>query len=170
MPVQNIVEFYSQARDLILTFNSFVEKHALQSRVKADHFCYKCADSQTFELIRKILETESVFVYQSIISKRRIAIIKLKNGIETSVGILDLLELSDQKPDNSQVNSFDHVEVYPIGESYESLVESIVKGGEEVVEVKRPHHTTHDLMLSEQFSLKFTHGPLLEKIKADEMV
>ncbi len=170
MPINNITDFNSQSQSLISDFNNFIQKHNLQLRVKADHFCYKCGDSDTFESIRKILENESVFVYQSIISQRRIAIIKLKKGIETSAGTLDLLELSDQKPDNSQKNSFDHVEIYSLNETYEELVASIIADGEKVVEAKRPHHTTHDLMMSEQFSLKFTRGPLIEKIKSDEMV
>lgn len=170
MPIQNIADFYSQSQDIISAFNNFIEKHNLQSRVRADHFCYKCADSATFEALRKILETESDFIYQSIISQRRIAVIKLKKGIETSAGPLHLLELSDQKPDNSQVNSFDHVEICAVNESYENLVESVIQRGENVIEVKRPHHTTHDLMIAERFSLKFSRGPLIDKIKAEEMV
>ncbi len=169
-PISSLSDFYSHARDLVSAFDSFVEKHSLQSRVKADHFCYKCSDAEIFESVRRILENESIFIYQSIISQRRIAIIKLKRGIETSAGILDVLELSDQKPDNSQKNSFDHVEIYPINETYEELISSVASNGEDIIEVKRPHHTTHDLALTEQFSLKFTRGPLIEKIKKEEML
>ncbi len=170
MPINNITDFYSQAQDLVVAFNNFIERQNLQSRVRVDHFCYKCGDMATFESIRKILESESVFIYQSIISQRRIAIVKLKKGIETAAGVLDVLELSDQKPDNSQKSSFDHVEIYPVQETYEELIASVMASGEKVIGVKRPHHTTHDLALSEQFSLKFTHGPLIEKIKKEEML
>lgn len=170
IPIKNLTDFYTHAQDLVPVFNEFIARNTLQERVRVDHFCYKCGDSETFESLRRILESESTFIYQSIISQRRIAIIKLKRGIETSAGTLNLLELSDQKPDNSQKDSFDHVEIYPTKESYEELVESVIKNGERVAEVKRPHHTTHDLMISEQFSVKFTHELLLEKIKRDEMV
>ncbi|MEN9649774.1 MAG: hypothetical protein RL094_741 [Candidatus Parcubacteria bacterium] len=168
--IKTIQDFYNQSSSLITTFNTFIEKNSLESTVLVDHFCYKCGSSETFESIRKLLESESYFIYQSIISNRRIAVIKLKKGIETTCGTLWFLELSDQKPDNSQINSFDHVEILGNGVSYEELVNSLTEKGENVIETKRPHHTTHDIELSDKFSVKLSRVPLINKIKTEEMM
>jgi predicted metalloenzyme YecM len=122
-----------------------------------------------FEALREVFETESDFVYQSIISGRRIAIIKLKKGIETRAGVLQYLELSDQKPDNSQRNSFDHIEIYPIALSYKELITRLESGGVSLVRVERPHHTTYDSKLGDYYSVKLTERALVDKIRNKEM-
>jgi hypothetical protein len=79
------------------------------------------------------------------------------------------VELSDQKPDLSQKSGFDHIEIVPRGLSYEELVQKIRDTGSLLEEVKRPHHTTHDLTLESGFGVKLSHGPLIEKIRNEEM-
>ncbi|MFA6018455.1 MAG: VOC family protein [Patescibacteria group bacterium] len=101
--------FFDLAIPSVEAFNAWAEKYAPDAT--ADHICYKCADSTEFEAIRKMFEFESAFIYQSIVSKRRIALIKFLVPIKTALGSIDLLELSDQKPDNSQTSGFDHIEM-----------------------------------------------------------
>ncbi len=115
-----------------------------------------------------MLENESEYIYQSIISKRRIAIVRLKRGIETSLGTINFLELSDQKLDNSQTDGFDHIEVYALLRTYHEMVEELAVS-EVVVKVERPHHTTHDIDIGEGFIFRCTEGPLIEKIKETEI-
>jgi hypothetical protein len=134
-----------------------------------DHICYKCGSTEDFERIRAIFESESHFIYQSIISKRRIAIVKFKKGIDTILGPIYYLELSDQKPDGSQVNGFDHIEIFPTTGSVEELSDHISGKGITVVKVERPHHTTYDLEIGEGYAIKLTTEPLVEKIKREEM-
>lgn len=165
-----IEEFYLESNRLVEKFNSFVDRNKLQDYTLADHICYKCGDSKTFESIRKILENESAFIYQSIISKRRISIIKFKNGIETALGPIFYLELSDQKPDGSQLSGFDHIEIYPKGISYEELIKRLENSGEKLVKVERPHHTTYDIVLEGNLSVKLSQEPLINKIKREEMI
>lgn len=165
----SIEDFYTQAQKYVAFFDAFAQKHALADRALADHICYKCDSTQEFERMRALLEHESAYVYQSIISKRRISYIKFKRGIETTLGTILFLELSDQKLDGSQKSGFDHIEAYPTQESYEEFVREFEKS-EKVVKVERPHHTTHDIDIGEGFLFRCTRGSLLEKIKAEEML
>ncbi len=106
--IKTLEEFYTEAEKSTRSFDNFAHKHSLQGKTGADHICYKCDSKESFDNIRALLEFESEYVYQSIISKRRIAYIKLKSGISTALGEINFLELSDQKPDGSQKNGFDH--------------------------------------------------------------
>lgn len=158
-----------EASPFISMFNDFASKHSLEKRGKADHICFKCGSSSSFEAIRSMFEKDSAFVYQSIISKRRIAIIKLPQGIETLLGEIVYLELSDQKPDGSQKDGFDHIEVYPLTLTYLDMIEEL-RRKERIVEVIRPHHSTHDIEIGKGFLFRCTEGPLIEKIKKEEML
>ena len=160
--------FYAEAEATIPAFNSFADKHSLSGLTKADHICYKCSSKESFENIRTMLESQSEYMYQSIISKRRIAYIKMKKGIKTTLGTIFFLELSDQKPDGSQFEGFDHIEVYPTSFSYNEMVGELEKS-EKVIKVERPHHTTHDVELENGFIFRCTAEQLIEKIKLTEM-
>lgn len=166
--IKSIGDFYKGSESYIALFNEFAKKHSLVGRAEADHICYKCASSESFERIRKIFENECEYLYQSIISGRRIAIIRFKKGIESLLGTIHFLELSDQKPDNSQREGFDHIEAYPVGRTYDEMVGEF-EATEQVVQVVRPHHTTHDIDIGGDFLFRCTHGPLIEKIKNTEM-
>lgn len=167
--MDTIEEFYREAQKRIEEFNVFVEKHGLVGEAKADHICFKCASSESFESIRALFEHHSRFVYQSIISKRRISYIGFSTPLETSIGPIHYLELSDQKIDGSQKEGFDHIEVYPTAYSYEEMIKKLEKT-EKVIYIERPHHSTHDIDIGGGFLFRGTTEPLIEKIKQDEMV
>ena len=171
--ILTIDEFYTQAREIVAAFNAFVELRGLKGEALVDHLCYKCDSNETFVSIRALLEAEAVFSYQSIISNRRIAYIKLKKPIETDLGPIYYVELSDQKPDGSQVSMFDHIEIYPIAFSnlgaYAEFIATLRELGVKMTESVRPHHTTYNIMLNDHFELKLSSEPLLEKIIRDEM-
>lgn len=162
-------EFFRGAEASIASFNTFAIVHELSHRVVADHICYKCASATSFEAIRKMFEAESAFIYQSIISKRRIAIIRFHTAIETALGPIQLLELSDQKPDGSQTEGFDHIEIYPSSGSTNDLVAHLRSKDVTVKTHVRPHHTTHDLVLENGFKVRIEDEPLLQKITREEM-
>jgi len=166
--ITTIEDFYADAQKYVGWFNSFAKKHGLEGVAQADHICYKCDSQQSFEAMRAIFEKNSEYIYQSIISKRRISIVKLKQGIETVLGPIYFLELSDQKPDGSQVDGFDHIEVYGVRISYDDMVAKLATS-EKVIKVERPHHTTHDVEIKDGFLFRCTQEPLVDKIKRDEM-
>lgn len=166
--ITTLRDFYTQAEPYVRLFDAFAERHQLVPKAQADHICYKCDSSATFETIRALFERESGYIYQSLISKRRIAVIRLPSPIETVLGPIHFLELSDQKPDNSQDNRFDHIEVYPLTLSYETMVQELALT-EKVVQVDRPHHSTHDIDIQDGFFFRCTREPLIEKIKREEM-
>ncbi len=167
--MESIKEFYIESEKFVALFDAFVAKHGLPGKARADHICYKCDSKESFERMREMFEGASEYLYQSIISKRRIAIIRLKRGIPSSLGQINFLELSDQKPDNSQRDSFDHIEAYPVDQSYDDMVK-VLEVTERVVKVERPHHTTHDIDIGGGFLFRCTHEPLIEKIRNSEMV
>ena len=167
----DIASFYQQSHPLMQAVNEFAVRHAVGPLGVADHLCFKCASSEEYERMRALLEPEAHFVYQSYIGKRRIAILKFRTlQFDTSFGSIRTLELSDQKPDQSQKSGFDHVEIYSVSGSYEDLVHALHERGAVFEETHRPHHTTHDLKLPGRFTLKLTREPLLDKIKRDEMI
>lgn len=169
MSMETIEEFYAESKKFVELFDQFATKHALVGRAEADHMCYKCESKESFEKIRALFEGASNYIYQSIISKRRIAIIRLTQGIKTSLGTINFLELSDQKPDNSQRDGFDHIEAFATGRSYDEMVKEL-EASEKVVKVERPHHTTHDIDIGGGFLFRCTQGSLIEKIKNTEMI
>ena len=160
--------FFEPAQRFIEAFDRWIEPFS--SKVRADHIGYKCVDSEEFARLRSLLERESVFVYQSIISQRRIAVIKLLRPLQTVCGDIAFLELSDQKPDGSQVSGFDHLEVYPHEGTVEELLAEFQNAGVTFEKVTRPHHVTYDRSLMEGFKVRLEAESLIEKIKATEMV
>lgn len=155
---------------LILQVNAFCEEQGLVGLVQADHISIRCSSSAIYEARRNDMEGKSTFIYQSIISERRISIIGLQEPVHTKVGLIKYLELSDQKPDNSQVDRIDHVEIVPTGISYEELVSKIKASGANVRETVRPHHTTYDVILPSGFEVRLSKEMLIDKIKREEMI
>lgn len=164
--VNSLDEFYVRATPFIGRFDAFVKRLDLVDGTRPDHICYKCDSSDSFERLRKLFESESTYIYQTIISGRRIAYIKMERTITTASGPIAFLELSDQKPDGSQRDDFDHIEVYPIAFSYEEMVQRLSKT-EKVTTVTRPHHTTDDIDIGEGFLFRCTREPLIEKISRE---
>ncbi len=165
----SLENIYSQAADKIILFNDFVHTHALHNTLIADHIGYKCSSTKHFEMLRALLEAHSEYVYQSIISERRIAVIKLKKSILTTCGPIYFLELSDQKPDHSQKDGFDHLECYPTSETVEMLATYLTEKQITIDKVVRPHHTTYDSSLSDNFKLRLEAEPLINKIVREEI-
>ena len=84
------------------------------------------------------------------------------------MGPILFLELSDQKPNGSQMGGFDHIELYPTAISYDDLVEKL-EMSEKIIKVERPHHPTHDIDIGGGFLARLEPGALIEKIKTSEM-
>ncbi len=167
--IQTFEDFIHDSKKYIDKVNAFAEQGKLSTVIHIDHLGYKCESKESFENMRELFEINSEYIFQSIISLRRIAYIKLKQPIPTGLGDLWFIELQDQKPDGSQQEKFDHIEGYSVGISYGEMVEKI-SGFEEIIESKKSHHPTHDVDLGDGFSFKCTYGPLLDKIKDHEMI
>ncbi len=161
--------FFSNSLDKIELFNEFVYQYSLEDIIISDHFGYKCSSAKEFEILRHMLEISARFVYQSIISERRIAIIKLVEPIKTHCGDLCYFELADQKPDNSQKGGFDHLEFFPKIGTVENLVSALRDQGVAVTKSERPHHVTYDIKVSEDFKLRIETESLLSKIVREEI-
>ncbi len=167
--MNTIEKFYEDSKKFVKALNAFAERNEMQSLAAADHIGYKCSSKETYEEWRAVFEMNSEYMFQSIISKRRISIIKLTTPLKTILGEIQYLELSDQKPDGSQKDGFDHVEVYPTGITYDELVRSLEEKGNTVEEVKKPHHSTHNISLRDDFKLKIEPEALMAKIQREEM-
>ncbi len=80
---------YRQAEEKIHLFDGFVDAHRLNGRIFVDHIGYKCSSTQRFHELRQLFEARSEYIYQSIISARRIAVIKLIDPIQTTCGMIN---------------------------------------------------------------------------------
>jgi hypothetical protein len=165
--MNSLTEFFAASTPSVEAFSIWSRKYA--PKAKADHICYKCSSTEEFEHLRSLFESGSEFIYQSIISKRRIAIIKFIEPLKTPLGDILFLELSDQKPDNSQISGFDHVEIYPVGQSLDELVVDLEQKGTTFEKVIRPHHTTFDAKIFGNFKIRLEDEQLVQKIKREEM-
>jgi predicted metalloenzyme YecM len=164
---KDLEDFFLASQTDIALFNAWVAK--TQPAARADHICYKCGDREEYERLRAFFEPYSSFVYQSIISARRIAIIKFTIPITTELGDIWYLELSDQKPDGSQMSGFDHIEIYPQIGSLDAFALQLERQGIVLEKTIRPHHTTYDTLLSPSFKIRLEPDALIDKIKRDEM-
>lgn len=161
--------FLAAATPSIHAFNEWVATN--EPNGKADHICYKCESTEEYQSILELFQKESSFIYQSIISARRIAIIKFAKPFVTDLGEIWFLELSDQKPDGSQKSGYDHIELYPIEGNADALASELeFMRGIEWEKVVRPHHTTYDLPIFEDFKVRLEDEPLIDKIKREEMI
>lgn len=160
-------DFFTASSSFVQIFNVWVAR--MTPNATADHICYKCASSDEFESMRQLFESSSTFIYQSIISHRRIAIVKFLEPIQTSLGPIWFLELSDQKPDGSQKSEFDHIEIYPNVGTMDDLAAALESKGEKLEKIIRPHHTTFDAFLEGTFKVRLEPDALIGKIKREEM-
>jgi len=163
--IGSIEEFYKSALKAIEEFDKFSRDKGIVGIAVADHICYKCDSIENFERMRAMFE--NCRLTQDLIAGRRITYIILKNPVESSLGEIRFLELSDQKPDGSQEEGFDHVEVYPKSGDYESFVSAMRELGVNLNKVERPHHTTYDADIGNGFLIRLTEEPLIEKIKKE---
>jgi predicted metalloenzyme YecM len=164
--------FFAAARPIITAFNAWVKTY--EPKAIADHLCYKCGSAQEFERIRKLFEGESAYIRQSIISGRRIAVIRFKGpdpsqvAIPTKLGDIHYLELSDQKPDGSQKSGFDHIEIVPTRGTMKTLAERLMERGVPFTKSVRPHHTTYDTVITGGYEVRLESEMLARKV-AKEM-
>jgi predicted metalloenzyme YecM len=166
--VHDFEKFSADAQRVIKLFNQFVFARQLDGKALPDHICYRCASSEEFEEIRFILEPHAEFLYQSLIAGRRIAYVKLRVPFKTRLGDIWFVELSDQKPDNSQTSGFQHIEIFSRSFSYEALVARFQSSSGAIASA-RPHHQTFDVPITDTFQIRVEPGPLIEKIKTEEI-
>ena len=167
--IRTIEEFYLGAEKVIEEFDVFAERSKAQNLIMVDHICYKCASTTTYEQLRSMFEFHSYYIYQSFISDRRIAYIRLMRDIPTKLNSIGFLELSDQRPDGSQIEGYDHIEIYPPNmDSHQCLVTKLA-AMENLRKVVRPHQVTYEVTLTENFHIKCATGPLLNKIITQEL-
>lgn len=140
------------------------------SKMEIDHICYKCASSEEFENIKRFFEFEDKFIYQSIISKRRLAYIGLAEPLHSKFGDIFYFELSDQKPDGSQKSEVEHLEFVPEGISYEEMVNLFKNGGFLLKENIKPNHTVYEALVPGIGEIKLSHERLVHTIYKKEFV
>ncbi len=167
--LENVTDLQKVTAEKLDEFNGFCEIYELAHLLKADHIGIKCSSEEKYEFQRNLFDFESEFIYQSIISKRRITIVGLKGGLESMAGSFRYLEIADQKPDLSQVDFVDHLEVVSTSLPYDELIATLREKGVILQEMIKPHHTTYDTILPSGFIVKFSREMLLEKIKREEM-
>ncbi len=169
MTIPSFEVFASQIEAYIQVFERFVLGHELIEKAGADHICWKCEATAEFETMRAMCEPQSLYLYQSYISGRRIAYFKFAQPFVTSLGSIHFLELADQKPDQSQTSGLDHIEIYPQGTSVETLVNYLESRHVVLQKIVRPHHTTFDLAIDDHHMIRLEPEPLIQKIIAKEL-
>ena len=164
-------EFKIKLQNYLNNFGKFCEDNKVNlGGIQIDHICYKCESSEEYEYLRKMFEFEDRFIYQSIISKRRISYIGFNEPLYSICGNIYYLELSDQKLDKSQQSKCDHIEPVPNGISYLEMLRRFSIENLTVEENIKPHHSTHDIVFTNGVKIKLSHGKLIDKIYREELI
>lgn len=154
----------------VFQLDNFCEVNGLAGLVKADLVCITCSSKEVYEARRDYYEFDSRFIYQAPVSGRRIAIIGLTEGIKTSVGDIGILEVIDQKPDNSQTDKLTHLAIVPTGISYDELLAKLKGNGAQLEDKSRGDgYVATDVVLPTTFRIRIEKEPLLERIKREEL-
>ena len=154
--------------DAIEQVEVFIRTNELEGKIQLDHLCFKCESHQEFVEVREMLEEKSIYLYESWISDRLIALLKLEEPITTSFGPIACIELQDQKPAGTQKSGFAHVEAYPV-ERYDDVIEFMKEKNIEVKEDPTPHHPIHEVELSPAFVFRLEQEPVIEKVKREDL-
>jgi hypothetical protein len=155
----------------VAQLDEFCTAHGLAGLVKADLVSIKCSSKEVYESRRAYYDADSRFIYQAPIAGRRIAIVGLREAVPTSVGDIRILEIADQKPDNSQTDRMDHIGIAPVGISYDDLVGKLRENGAVLEEIVRPHgYAACDVILPTGFHLRIQKETLLDRVKREEMI
>ncbi|MFO0702519.1 MAG: VOC family protein [Candidatus Andersenbacteria bacterium] len=162
-------EFLAGGLAPIVTLNQIAEDYGLVGRARADHLCYKCGDHASYLHLREVLEPYADYNHVAPIGGRMISYLKLREPLSTVLGPIWYIELSDQKPDGSQHEGFDHVEVYPTESSMRALAVHLEARGLQTSAGSCPTHETIDVRRIKGLKLRIEAGPLVEKIAREEM-
>jgi predicted metalloenzyme YecM len=154
----------------VFQLDNFCEINGLQGLMKADLVCIKCSSKEVYDARRNYYDMDSRFIYQAVVSGRRIALVGLKDGLKTGVGDIGVLEIVDQKADNSQIDRLSHIAIVPTGISYEEVVEKLKSNGANLEDVSRGDgYTATDVILPTTFRIRIEKEPLLDRIKREEL-
>jgi predicted metalloenzyme YecM len=165
--MKNLQVFLDNSVEIVGVFNKFVIENNLQDVIMVDHICYKCESNESFEEWRKLFDFEAKNFYQAIISKRRIATVIFKQTIKTEAGEIAYLELSDQKPDGTQTEGFDHIEFVPKNKTVEDVVLILGSKNIKVVKDVKPHITQYQIDMG-KYNFRLAEIRLVDKIKTEE--
>lgn len=165
-------EFLGKLQDYLNRIDKYFESKNiyLPEHIFIDHICYKCSSKEEFEMIRSWFEFEDSFIYQAIISKRRIATICFKDMLKSKISLVCYLELSDQKPDNSQITKVDHIEITSNEFSCDELQQYFKDLGFDVKIDSKPHHTTYNFTTPDGLEIKLCNERLVDKIAREEII
>lgn len=144
----------------------------------ADHLSYKCREVLEYDELRSRFEEHDAggwrgcrFMYQSIVSGRRVSVIGLTDRLRTPFGDLRVLELAEPKPMSADPGGFDHVEIFSPSVGADELALRLRRSGAPFVKKERPHHVTWDAKIPvdpssgrRDVTIRLTDEPLAAKI------
>lgn len=162
--------FANDAISRVETASNFLELYGLHDELYVDHICYKCGSHDEFVKMRAMLEPEAIYLYESWINGRLIAILRLKSPLVYKNTIMNYVELQDKKEGKEVVPGFTHIEFFSKTMMVKDVAEMLMQKGIEVVDDPTPHHPIYDISLAENFTLRLESGLVIEKIKKEEMI
>jgi len=164
-------ELVAASQSYLTLYDDFIARHALILSVIADHICFKCHSSHEYEHVRAVLERDppSRYSYQVWLAGRRVAYLGFRVGLPLKSSSIMCIELADAKPFGREAGGFHHLEIYPTRISYDDLLMKLEREGERPILKMRPHHTTHDIVCSNGFTIRLTDRPLIKKIVDEEL-
>lgn len=162
--------FYNKLQSYLDNFSAYGAEFNINMKgIDFDHICYKCRSQKEYEYLRGLMEIEGKFIYQAIISGRRISIIGFKKPLVSKFGKVKYLELSDKELGSDIIYGCNHLELIPKSISYGEMVKRFKKSNSSLVRNKKKHHFTYDLVISKSLKIKFSKGRVIDHIYKSEM-
>ncbi|MEN9582403.1 MAG: YecM protein [Candidatus Parcubacteria bacterium] len=160
-----------RGRGFLNLLNAFTEVRGLIdfSELITDHICYRCGSNKSFKELYEAYCERAALIDVSQFGGRSIAYFLLNSHFDTKMlGDIRYLELCDQKLDGSQVEGFEHVEVYPRNVGHMNSIIAGLRKTDNVVVKVRPGRTTYDIRVTMGLTFTIEPEPLIEKIMREK--
>ena len=168
---ENIAEFYQEADSAVKKFESFLTSYDLSDEVAIDHIRYGTSCSENFDKIRRMFENEGKkaveWSYQKFISGRRVSVYYVNTPLQTSVGLIDLVELADPKPEEVKEDGFHHLGITTSRFEYNTFVDRLKSKGLRLTNHSRPNILINDADINGEFIVRVTNHSLRQKILSE---
>ncbi|HRH31151.1 MAG TPA: VOC family protein [Candidatus Paceibacterota bacterium] len=153
-------------------FNEFfrVNKGSIDfSKLVPDHICYRCDSHESYKVLFADLRKKAILRSIGEVNGREISIFELPFRFETDCGDIKLLELCDQKLDNSQIEGFEHIE-FAVADKrdYWIIQGQFQKLYKDMVEKQSNERTTFEVKLATDMTFIVELEPIMETIARRE--
>lgn len=162
--------FRTQIQSFVKDILTYIQSSGVSLDVfEIDHVAYKNSNTENYEKVRKDFGKE-VFIYESVISNRRIAISKFRDPVKVEGKIIKYIEIFEPKPDKITEDKLDHIEIISNNLDYESFVKIFEDSGVELTFEDKGYDRFYAFNTDKGYEVKLSDHKIVDKIYKEEML